>query len=116
VACEPPQLHGQLNPAELAFSAGPDGSHRAQLLLLVLEYASPEESLVVMRSAGLLPLDLDAAKYDKALREGVPFSLDLPLKSTARYARIGLIDAATHRIGTLDFKLPTPPASAAQTP
>jgi VWFA-related protein len=112
----PPRLYGLLNPADIAFSAGLDGSHRAQLRILLLEFASAEESLVVTQSAGLLQLDLDSAKYDKALREGVPFTLDLPIKAAARYARIGLLDSASHHIGTLDFRLPTPPAAAAQTP
>ncbi len=101
-----PRLNCLLNTEDIAFSADPDGHHRAQLLMLLVRFEGPEESVIGAQTGGLLKLDFDPKQYEAVVQNGVPFNIEIPFKPGSNYISLGFIDQGSHHIGRLNLSLP----------
>jgi VWFA-related protein len=100
-----PHLNCLLNTADIAFSADPDGHHRAQLLMLLVRFNGPDESVIGGQTGGMLKLDFDQKQYEEVVQNGVPFNLEIPFKPGSNYISLGFIDQGSHHIGRLNLSL-----------
>jgi hypothetical protein len=110
-AVKPPHLNCLLNTADIAFSADPDGHHRAQLLMLLVRFNGPDESVIGGQTGGMLKLDFDQKQDEEVVQNGVPFNLEIPFKQGSNYISLGFIDQGSHHIGRLNLSV-RPTASA----
>ena len=100
-----PHLKCVLNTEDIVFTAGPDGHHHAQLLMLLVGFDGPQESVVQGQTAGMLSLDFDQKQYEEVVQKGVPFNLVIPFKPGSNYISLGFIDQGSHHIGSLNMSL-----------
>ena len=100
-----PHLNCLLDTQDIAFTDGSDGHHRAQLLMLLVGFDGPEESIVEGQTGGMLSLDLDPKEYDEVVQKGVPFNIVVPFKPGSNYVSLGFIDQRSHHIGSLNISL-----------
>jgi VWFA-related protein len=87
-----------LNAKDLTFVEEPDGTHTAKLDLSTVLFgangsvAHKQDQNAVLRLRGM--------PYERALREGVVYGFDLPLKQAGVFhLRVGVRDAASQRVG-----------------
>ncbi len=87
-----------LDAKDLTFAEEPDGTHTAKLDLSTVLFgangslAHKQDQNAVVRLRG--------KPYDRALREGVFYGFDLPLKQAGPFhLRVGVRDAASQRVG-----------------
>ncbi len=107
-----PHLNCLLNTEDIAFTADPDGHHRAQLLMLLVRFEGPEESVIGGQTGGMLKLDFDQKQFEDVMQKGVPFNIEIPLKQGSNYISLGFIDQGSHHIGRLNVSLPANPSLA----
>jgi VWFA-related protein len=87
-----------LSAKDLTFAVEPDGTHVAKLDLSGVLFG--ENGAVANRQDLSAMLRLRGQRYERALRDGVVYSFDWPLKQTgALQLRVALRDAASQKIG-----------------
>lgn len=87
-----------LDAKDLTFTLEPDGTHTAKLDLSSVLFG--ENGSVANRQEQNATLRLRGKPYDRALKEGVVYGFDLPLKQSGAFQlRIALRDTASQRIG-----------------
>jgi len=84
---------------DLTFSEEPDGAHVAKFDLSSVLFSA--SGAVVNRQDHNAVLRLRGEPYERALREGVVYGIDLPLKQPGAFQlRVALRDSASQKIGT----------------
>jgi VWFA-related protein len=92
------RLFVALDAKDLTFAVEPDGTHTAKLELSSVLFG-PNGS-VVHKQDQSATLRLRGKPYDRALREGVVYAFDLPLKQVGAFQlRVALKDSASQRVG-----------------
>ncbi len=87
-----------LNAKDLTFAAEPDGTQTAKLDLSTVLFGL--NGSVVHKQDQNATLRLRGEPYERALREGVIYGFDLPLKQAgAFHLRVGVRDVASQRVG-----------------
>lgn len=87
-----------LDAKDLTFSVEPDGTHVAKVDLSSVLFG--ENGTVIKRQDQNAVLRLRGKPYERALREGVVYGFDLPLKESGGFQlRVAAKDAASQRIG-----------------
>jgi VWFA-related protein len=98
---------------DLTFTTSPDGLNRAKFELSSLLLS--ENGAVVDRQDSNVMVALAAGAYERAQREGVVYSFDLPLKRAGAFQlRVAVRDAGTQRIGAAGQFVQTPSLSGGQ--
>jgi VWFA-related protein len=83
---------------DLTFTAEPDGTQVAKLDLSSILFG--ENGSVTQKLDQTATLRLRGKPYERALREGVVYGFDLPLKQSGAFQlRVALRDAASQRVG-----------------
>lgn len=83
---------------DLTFTAEPDGTHVAKLDLSTVLFS--QNGAVVIRQDQNATLRLRGRPYERAVRKGVVYSVDLPLKHGGGFqARVAVLDSASQKIG-----------------
>ena len=87
-----------LNAKDLTFTAEPDGTHVAKLDLSGVLFG--ENGAVVNRQDQSGTLRLRGRPYERALREGVVYGFDWPMKQSGAFQlRVAVRDAASQKVG-----------------
>jgi VWFA-related protein len=87
-----------LNAKHLAFTVEPDGTHVAKLDLSGVLFG--ENGAVANRQDHGATLRLRGEPYERALRDGVVYAFDWPMKQTGAFQlRVALRDAASQKVG-----------------
>jgi VWFA-related protein len=87
-----------IDPHNLTFIDQPDGWHTVTFDLSVILFG--DNGKVVNRQDQTGTLRLKGPTYDRAMREGIVYGLDLPVKQTGTFQfRVAVRDPATSRIG-----------------
>ena len=87
-----------IDPHNLTFIDQPDGWHTVTFDLSVILFG--DNGKVVNRQDQTGTLRLKGPAYDRAMREGIVYGLDLPVKQTGTFQfRVAVRDPATSRIG-----------------
>jgi len=83
---------------DLTFIPGPDGSHRTEVLIAILSFGADGRILEqLVRSDGIR---VAPGGLDTALRDGLVYLLDLPVKKAgALHVRVAVRDAGSGRLG-----------------
>jgi VWFA-related protein len=98
---------------DLTFTTSPDGLNRAKFELSSLLLS--ENGAVVDRQDSNVMVALAAGAYERAQREGVVYSFDLPLKRAGAFQlRVAVRDAGTQRIGAAGQFVQTPSLNGGQ--
>ncbi|HEU4768070.1 MAG TPA: VWA domain-containing protein [Pyrinomonadaceae bacterium] len=87
-----------LDPKNLTFTIEPDGTHVAKLDLSSVLFG--DNGSVANRQDQTATLRLRGKPYERALREGVVYGFDWPLKQTGAFQlRVALRDVASQKVG-----------------
>ena len=87
-----------IDPKDVAFIAEPDGTQTAKLQLLGVLYR--DNGIPVERPQLSLTARLDAGQYQQAQRDGLVYSLDVPIKKPGAFQlRLAVRDLNSQRIG-----------------
>jgi len=89
-----------INARDLTFADGPDGTHtvRVELFALLLD----ELGAPVALQAVPYSIQVDAKTYSSVLRDGIDYSMAIPVKRAGRYqVRFAVRDTASDRIGAV---------------
>lgn len=87
-----------IDPHTLTFVDEPDGWHTVTFDLSVILFG--DNGKVVDRHDQMGTLHLKGSGYDRALRDGIVYGLDLPVKQTGTFQlRVAVRDQATSRVG-----------------
>jgi VWFA-related protein len=87
-----------IDPHNLTFVDQPDGSHTVTFDLSIILFG--DNGKVVSRQDQTGTLHLKGQAYDRAMRDGIVYGLDLPVKQTGTFQfRVAVRDPATSRIG-----------------
>jgi len=98
---------------DLTFSEEPDGAHVAKFDLSSVLFSA--SGAVVNRQDHNAVLRLRGEPYERALREGVVYGIDLPLKQPGAFQlRVALRDSASQKIGTAGQFIQAPNLSDGQ--
>jgi VWFA-related protein len=98
---------------DLTFTTSPDGLNRAKFELSSLLLS--ENGAVVDRQDSNVMVALAAGAYERAQREGVVYSFDLPMKRAGAFQlRVAVRDAGTQRIGAAGQFVQTPSLNGGQ--
>jgi hypothetical protein len=101
-------LHVDAN--NLTFADAPDGWHKVVIDVGGMVFG--DNGQVVTEQRRTHTLTLRGATYERALRDGLDFALDLPLKKPGAYqVRVAVRDAATSRVGAAGQFIEVPPPS-----
>jgi VWFA-related protein len=96
-------IESTINPDTVTFTTTADGHHHAKLLVTLIALNDGEtQPRQPPQSAGNLNIDLDPARYDFVLHNGIAFQQRLPLVPGKYRLRLGVVDDTSHRIGTID--------------
>ena len=88
----------------VAFTTMPDGHRHAKLLVTLIALNDGDvQPGKPPQVSGTLNIDLDPARYNFILQNGIAFRQQLPLKTGKYRLRLGVSDDTSHRIGTLDM-------------
>ncbi len=88
-----------IDPHNLTFIDQPDGWHTVTFDLSVILFG--DNGKVVNRQDQTGTLHLKGPAYDRAMRDGIVYGLDLPVKQTGTFQfRVAVRDPATSRIGS----------------
>ncbi len=90
-------------PSDIAFTDAPDHLKHAQVDFIASVW-SPDNTLV---AHVVLPIDfhIRRAKYEEMLKTGIPAHQEIDLKPGKYTLRLGVMDRATQKIGTVDVPL-----------
>jgi VWFA-related protein len=84
---------------DLTFTDEPDGWHQSTFNLSGIIFG--DNGAVVNQVNETRTLRLQGKEYDRALRDGIVYQLDMPIKNPGAYQfRVAVRDAASSRIGT----------------
>ena len=84
---------------DLTFTDEPDGSHQSSFNLSGIVFG--DNGAVVNQVNETRTLRLQGKEYDRVLRDGVVYQLDMPIKNPGAYQfRVAVRDATSARIGT----------------
>jgi VWFA-related protein len=101
-------LHVDAN--SLTFADAPDGWHKVVMDVGGMIFG--DNGQVVAEQRRTHTLTLRGETYERALRDGLDFTLDLPVKKPGAYqARVAVRDAATSRLGAAGQFVEVPPTS-----
>ena len=88
-----------LNTRDLSFTNEPDNTHKAVIDLVAFTYG--ESGRIIDQEIRTDTIRVGADSYEKVLREGIVYSLDLPVKRAGAYQmRIAVRDTVSQRIGS----------------
>ena len=88
-----------IDPKDLTFATSPDGSRMVRLHLMGVLYR--DNGIPVERPEMNVSAALDAEGYERAQRDGLVYSLDVPLKRPGAFQlRMAVRDLNSQRIGT----------------
>jgi VWFA-related protein len=110
------RLDSVIAPATVSFSTGAHGRHHAHLLVTLI--AVPDAALHrqvklnPVQTSGIYAVNLDSAAFQKLMLSGMPMHQALRLAPGSYHLRLGVVDLANGRLGTLDMPV-TIPASVA---
>lgn len=100
------RLQSTVAPAEVTFTQTADGVRHARLLVRLVAF--PVDSAVsapIKQTSGTVNVDLDAERFALVNQEGIAFQQQLQLRPGRYELRLGVVDAASQRIGTLGLPL-----------
>jgi len=87
-----------------------DGKFAGALTLLLSDRGASEEASTGLRlrplgdpSVSSVSLELNGEQHDKAMKDGLSFSLDHPLGNSVERVRLIIMDQSTNQIGSLTF-------------
>ena len=84
---------------DLTFTDEPDGWHQSTFNLSGVIFG--DNGVVVNQVSETRTLRLQGKEYDRALRDGIVYQLDMPIKNPGAYQfRVAVRDATSSRIGT----------------
>lgn len=87
------------DPRDLTFTEGADGVHLATFKLRAFLFG--DNGKVVEQSGRIGTLSLRGPAYDRALREGIVYGFDMPVKQPGAFQfRVAVFDSGSTRIGT----------------
>jgi hypothetical protein len=88
-----------IDPKDLTFATSPDGSRMVRLHLMGVLYR--DNGIPVERPEMNVSAAFDAERYERAQRDGLVYSLDVPLKRPGAFQlRMAVRDLNSQRIGT----------------
>lgn len=97
-------VESTIDSSNVAFTTTPDGHRHAKLLVTLIALNDGDvQPGKPPQVSGMLNIDLDPARYNFILQNGIAFRQQLPLKAGKYRLRLGVSDDASHRIGTLDM-------------
>ena len=88
--------------------------HRKRAILDCITVAFSKEGKPIGQVSNTLDVSLPPADYDAAVRDGFPVHQELDLPHGAYVLRLGVMDHASQKIGTLDAPLAVTAVAAAQ--
>jgi VWFA-related protein len=91
---------------QIAFASGPNGTHNASLELDLAVYDA--DSKLVTGLSQTVKMPLSDAKYQQLIQGPFRFFQQLDLPSGPLFLRIGILDRASGKIGTLEIPLTVP--------
>ncbi|HEY4379999.1 MAG TPA: VWA domain-containing protein [Acidobacteriaceae bacterium] len=96
-----------LQPAQIAFADGPNGTHSGALEFQAAAYSSNRKLVTTLKQATTLPLsaDTDPQSDDTPIFE---FAQHLDLPPGRIYLRVGILDRLSNKVGTLEIPLTIP--------
>jgi VWFA-related protein len=93
-------------PDQVTFTTAPDGSHNASIQFAVV--ASDVFSKLVTSVSRTLQLPLSPDEYDQFLLSPFQFLQQIDLPAGQLFVRVGILDEASKKIGTLEIPLTVP--------
>jgi len=97
-------VESTIDPDTVAFTTTADGHHHAKLLVTLIALNDGEtQPRQPPQSSGNLNADLDPARYNFILHNGIAFQQRLTLAPGKYRLRLGVMDDTSHRIGTIDM-------------
>jgi hypothetical protein len=102
-------VESNINAADVAFSATPNGHRRAKLFVQMIAYSNAGyQPKKLPQTSGTLNIDLDSQKYEYILSAGIAFRQQLALKPGAYRVLLGVSDQNGHRAGTVEMSITVP--------
>jgi hypothetical protein len=97
-------VESTIDPDTVAFTTTADGHHHAKLLVTLIALNDGEtQPRQPPQSSGNLNADLDPARFNFILHNGIAFQQRLTLAPGKYRLRLGVMDDTSHRIGTIDM-------------
>jgi VWFA-related protein len=110
-------VHSVLDASNLNLVLTSDGHRLGQILVRLIAFKDDSGKSVSQpagppQTSGVLNLDFTSAQYQVILKDGIVFTQQLQLPPGRYHLRLGVVDLANGRLGTLDMPV-TIPASVA---